>query len=160
MVKNRKFIILGLLISIIILQLACSTLFSFDEQVVQLLISTDKDTYQVGETIHVNIVNYSDRTIDIYCPMNCALGNFPTTVGRFEDGGWVTLAGFCPSIEPILGDYPLKGEFIVHPLAPGDGYDLELTNLDALRGEQNLQVMYNLEGGRAAIYSSPFAVNP
>jgi hypothetical protein len=132
------------------------------EDFYKILISTDKVSYQAGETIHVRIENFDERTIDIYCPMNCALGNFPTTLEKYQEGDWEYYAGFCPSIEPLFGDYPQKDGYIIHSLSPGEIFTLELTNLESLslRSEARVRIMYYLNGGRGAIYSPDFTVGP
>jgi hypothetical protein len=143
--------------------LAVAWYYSFThEEFLRLLIDTDKQTYQVGETIHVRIENFDERTIDIYCPMNCALGNFPTSVERYLDGEWSYFAGFCPSIEPLFGNYPQEGNYIIHSLAPGETYALELTNLESLniQGEVRLRIMYSIYSGKGTIYSPDFTVKP
>ena len=162
MTKKIIYIAVGSLIGLLILIVAYFLIISitWKEDFIQLSITTDKGTYRVGETIHVYIDNQDDRSFDILCPANCALGNFPTTVGRFEESDWVTLAEFCPSIEPIFGDYPVRGGYIVHPLEPGSSFDLELTNLDTLKGQENLQIKYYLDNGRSGVFSSPFSVQP
>jgi hypothetical protein len=134
----------------------------FNEDFIKVLISTDKEQYQVGEIIHIHIQNWDDRTIDIYCPMNCALGNFPTTVEKYQNGEWEYLAGFCPSIEPLFGNYKYVGDYIIHSLAPGSSYDLEISNLEAmhLQGDVRLRIMYYLNSGRSTIYSHDFTVKP
>jgi hypothetical protein len=162
MMKKIIYIVAGSFIGLLILVAGFFLIIrtTWEEEFILLMISTDKDTYHVGETIHVHIDNSDDHSFDILCPANCALGNFPTTVGRFEEGDWVTLAGFCPSIEPIFGDYPVRGEYIVHALEPGGSFDLELTNLDTLKGQGNLQIMYYFGNGRSQVFSSPFSVEP
>ena len=163
MSKTIKVILSLVLLAVIILVIGWGLLsLLFKENFIKLLISTDKQEYQVGETIHIHIQNWDDHTIDIYCPMNCALGNFPTTVEKFHNGEWEYLAGFCPSIEPLLGNYKNEGAYIIHPLAPGSSYDLQITNLEALRlqGNEKMRIMYYLNRGRSTIYSNDFTVKP
>jgi hypothetical protein len=159
----KKRWIISLVIAAGLVALAAAWYYSFThEEFLKVLIDTDKQTYQAGETIHVRIENFDERTIDIYCPMNCALGNFPTSVERYVDGEWTYFAGFCPSIEPLFGNYPQEGDYIIHSLAPGESYTLELTNLESLniQGEVRLRIMYYIYGGRGAIYSPEFTVKP
>jgi hypothetical protein len=163
MTRTGKIIlsIVVLAVTILVVGWGLLSLF-FHEDFTKLEISTDQQEYQVGEIIQVHIQNWDDHTIDIYCPMNCDLGNFPTTVEKYQDGEWEYLAGFCPSIEPLFGNYQYEGDFIIHSLAPGSSYDLELTNLEALHLKEDvkLRIMYYLNSGRSTIYSSDFTVKP
>jgi hypothetical protein len=137
------------------------SLFKEDSQ--KILISTDRDEYKVGETVRIQITNYEDHPVQIYCPMTCALGNFPTTVEKAVDNGeWEYLAGFCPSITPLFGDYQTDGDFIVHPLAAGESYHLEISNFAALGLQQaeQLRIMYYLDSPHTTILSAPFTMNP
>ncbi|NJD60293.1 MAG: hypothetical protein FIA98_12940 [Anaerolineae bacterium] len=161
--KIRKIMPWIVATGIIVLVAGCYLINQFShEDIYKVLINTDKLTYRAGETIHVRIENFDERTIDIYCPMNCALGNFPTTVEKYADGEWEYFAGFCPSIEPLFGNYPQEGDYIIHSLAPGEAFDLELTNLEGLGllGEERLKIMYYLNGGRTTISSPEFIVRP
>ena len=163
MTKTGKIILALVLLGVTILVVGGWFIYQFfNEDFTMLEISTNKQEYQVGEIIHIHIQNWDDHTIDIYCPMNCALGNFPTTVEKFQDGEWEYLAGFCPSIEPLFGDYKYEGDYIIHSLEPGSSYDLEISNLEALhlQGEEKLRIMYYLNSGRSTIYSGDFTVKP
>ncbi len=75
---------------------------------------------------------------------------------------WVYYAGFCPSIEPLFGDYQYEDGYIIHSLQPGDSYELEISNLETLQPKEQLRlrIMYFLKGGRGAIYSDEFTVKP
>lgn len=98
--------------------------------------------------------------MDIYCPAWCALGNFPTTVERFSEGKWEYFAGFCPSIEPLLGSGLINDDYILHALSARSTFELELTNFDALHLEQKekLRIVYYLDAGKTPIYSNEFTV--
>jgi hypothetical protein len=161
---KKKWILLLVIIAVgVILAAASFFVYSFThEDFIKILIETDKQTYRATETIHVRIENFDERTIDIYCPMYCALGNFPTSVEKYAGGEWEYYVGFCPSIEPLFGNYPQEGDYIIHSLAPGESYELELTNLESLslQGETHLRIMYYLNGGRTTIYSPEFTVMP
>jgi hypothetical protein len=163
MTKTGKVILAVALLAVTILAVGWWLVSQFfQEHFVKLEISTNQQEYQVGEIIQVHIQNWDDHAIDIYCPMNCALGNFPTTVEKYQDGEWEYLAGFCPSIEPLFGNYPAKGDYIIHSLAPGSSYDLQLSNLEALHPQKDVQmrIMYYLDGGRSTVYSNSFTLTP
>ncbi len=162
MTKTGKIILALVLLGVTILVVGWWSVSYWHEDFTMLEISTNKQEYQAGEIIQIHIQNWDEHTIDIYCPMNCALGNFPTTVEKFENGEWEYLAGFCPSIEPLLGKYKNEGDYIIHSLDPGSAYDLEISNLEALhlQGEEKLRIMYYLNNGRSTIYSGDFTVKP
>ncbi len=107
----------------------------FSDHPIKVEISTDKTAYHSGETIQVHIKNWDDHSFEILSPSVCALGNFPTTLEKFNGSDWEYFATFCPSIEPLFGPVSTKGEYIVHPLSPGQTYDLELSNSGALELE-------------------------
>jgi hypothetical protein len=163
MTKAGKVILAVVLLGVTILVVGWGLLSLLsNEEFIKLEISTNKQEYQVGEIIQVHIQNWDDHTIDIYCPMNCALGNFPTTVEKYQDGEWEYLAGFCPSIEPLFGNYQYEADYIIHSLAPGSSYDLQLSNLEAmhLQDAVKLRIMYYLYSGRSTVYSADFTVKP
>jgi hypothetical protein len=163
MTRTGKIIlsIVVLAVTILVVGWGLLSLFSH-EDFTMLEISTNQQEYEVGEIIQVHIQNWDDHTIDIYCPMNCALGNFPTTVEKYQDGEWEYLAGFCPSVEPLFGNYKVEGDYIIHSLEPGSSYNLQLSNLEALHPQKSeqMRIMYYLNGGRSTVYSSPFTVTP
>jgi hypothetical protein len=123
-------------------------------------VSTDKQQYNVGDTIRIRIRNLGERSIDIYCPAWCALGNFPTEVERLSNGQWEYFAGFCPSIEPLFGSGYIKGDYIRHNLTAGSAFELELSNFEALHLQQaaKLRIVYYLDTGKTPIYSNEFIV--
>ena len=125
-------------------------------------ISTDKEIYSVGEPVRITIRNHGHRTVDIYCPSWCALGNFPTTVERWVGGKWEYYAGFCPSIEPLFGAGDPVGDYIRHALDPGETFHLEISNFEALHleKEEKLRIVYYLGGSKQPVYSEVFTVNP
>ncbi len=160
--KTRSLILLIILIGVFILVVGGIFFIMTDEDIEKVLITTDKRDYQVGETIQIRIQNWDDRTIDIYCPLTCALGNFPTTVEKLTNEQWDYYVGFCPSIEPLFGDYPSVDGYIIHSLPPGDSYELEISNLEALQLKEqvHLRIIYYLNGGRTTISSDEFTVKP
>ena len=123
-------------------------------------ISTDKLEYVVRDTAHISIHNQADRSIDIYCPAWCALGNFPTTVERFSNGQWQYIAGFCPSIEPLFGSGVLEGDYLRHPLSAKSSFELDISNFEALHieHEERLRIVYYLGKDKTPIYSNEFAI--
>ena len=123
-------------------------------------VSTDKQEYHSGDTVHIKIQNLGDQSIYIYCPAWCALGNFPTAVENYSDGQWEYYVGFCPSIEPLFGSGQLKGEYIRHTLSAGGTFELVLDNLSALKLQQDeiLRIVYYLNAGNVPIYSNEFTV--
>jgi hypothetical protein len=160
--KKRSLILLIISTGVIILVVTGLFFIMTHEDFYKVLITTDKSDYQVGETIRIRIQNWDDRTIDIYCPLTCALGNFPTTVEKLTLGEWGYYAGFCPSIEPLFGDYPSEDGFIIHSLPPGDSFELEISNLETLQINErvHLKIIYYLNGGRTIISSDEFTVKP
>jgi len=160
--KTKSLILVIISIVVFILIVAGIFFIMTREDFYKVLITTDKRDYQVGETIQIRIENWDDRTIDIYCPLTCALGNFPTTVEKLTQEQWDYYVGFCPSIEPLFGDYPGEDGYIIHSLPPGDSFELEISNLDTLHLKEpvRLRIMYYLNGGRTTIYSDEFSVKP
>lgn len=162
--RKRNLILVSIGLAIILLAAVCYTGWSWfnEDDGIKILIETDKNEYRVGDTVHIRITNFEDHTIEIYCPMNCALGNFPTTVERYNNDDWEYFAGFCPSIEPLLGNYPTKKGYIIHPLEPGMSYDLEISNFEDLgiQNAEQLRIMYYLNAGRTTILSAPFTMLP
>ena len=125
-------------------------------------ISTDQQVYHHGDLVRVTIRNLGERAVDIYCPGFCALGNFPTRVEQLSGGEWETLAGFCPSIEPVLGNYSSRRGYILHPLAGGKTFELELTNFESLQLEpgQRLRIVYYLGPIKLPVNSNEFTFQP
>lgn len=121
---------------------------------------TDKTEYGAEETVRITIRNAGDQPVDIYCPVFCALGNFPTTVERSVDGGWEYFAGFCPSIEPLFGSGEYEDDFIRHSLAAGDSFELEISGFRAmgLHRDETLRIVYYLGLEKTPIFSKPFIV--
>jgi len=126
----------------------------------QVYITTDKQQYRAEETAHISIRNIGDHSIDIFCPAWCALGNFPTTVEKFAYGQWQYFAGFCPSIEPLFGNYVYKDDYVRHELSAGSSFELEISNFDVLHLEPNerLRIVYYLGAQKKPIYSNEFTV--
>lgn len=125
-------------------------------------ISTDRQAYQVGDIVQISIQNQGDRSIDIYCPEFCALGNFPTRVERYMDGQWEYFAGFCPSIEPLFGSGVHKGDYVRHRLLARDSYELEISNFEALHlaTTDRLRIVYFVGVAKRPVYSNEFTVTP
>jgi len=161
-VKTKNLVLLSLFIGIILLLAGYLLINLVNERTYKILVSTDKYEYRVGEKIHIHIQNFDDRSIEIDCPMTCAQGNFPTTLEKFDGVDWVYFAGFCPSIEPSFGSSVVQGDYIVHSLAPGDSYDLEISNLGILNIQQEvrLRIMYYMNHGKATLYSNSFSLKP
>jgi hypothetical protein len=161
--RKRIFILITISLGIILLAFIALIAWSwFNDDGIKILIATDKTEYSVGETVHIRITNYEDHTVDIYCPMTCALGNFPTTVERLGNEDWEYFAGFCPSIDPLFGNYPTKKDFIIHSLDPGQSFDLEISNFEALHIQkvEQLRIMYYTNTGTSTILSAPFTMKP
>jgi len=116
----------------------------------------------MGDTLHIRIQNLGDHAIDIFCPAWCVLGNFPSSVEKYSNGQWEYFAGFCPSIEPLFGDYIIKDDYIRHSLSAKSSFELELSNLESLRlqKDEQLRIVYYLDEGRLPLYSNVFFVNP
>lgn len=123
-------------------------------------VSTDKQEYYAGDIVHISVHNLGDHPIDIFCPEWCALGNFPTTVERFSDGQWQYFAGYCPSIEPLFESDTHEGNYIRHTLSAQSSFELEISNFETLRLEQNdrLRIVYYLGSNKTPIYSNEFTV--
>ncbi len=123
-------------------------------------VSTDKQEYDIGDSVHISIQNLGDRSIDIYCPEFCALGNFPTTVERFSNGQWQHFGGFCPSIKPIFESGIHEGDYIRHTLSAKSSIELEISNLESLYLEQDerLRIVFYLGAEKIPIYSNEFIV--
>jgi hypothetical protein len=121
---------------------------------------TDKTEYGAEETVRIIIRNASNQPVDIYCPVFCVLGNFPTTVERSVDGGWEYFAGFCPSIEPLFGSGEYQDDFIRHSLAAGDSFELEISGFRAmgLHQDETLRIVYYLGEEKTSIFSKSFVV--
>lgn len=162
--KTRN-IILAIAVTVLMLVIAAWFLLTrfFVEDPVMVDISTDKSSYRVGEPVRIHIENFDHQDRDIYCPLVCAAGNFPTTIEKVtSEGESEYLATFCPSIEPLLGNYQTDGGYIIHPLAPGDTYDLEISNFQVLdlQSGARLRIAYFLNAGTSKIYSAEFVMNP
>jgi hypothetical protein len=129
-----------------------------DEKGVTVL--TDKTEYSAEETVRITIRNASNQPVDIYCPVFCALGNFPTTVERSVDGGREYFAGFCPSIEPLFGSGEYEDDFIRHSLAAGDSFELEISGFRAMSMHQDemLRIVYYLGVEKTPVFSKTFIV--
>jgi len=161
MMNTKVRILLGF-VSIAVIIIIASYLFTHRvNQDTLVSVSTDKQEYYKGDTIHISIDNLGDHSIDIYCPSWCALGNFPTTVERYFDGQWQYFAGFCPSIEPLFRSGVLEGDYIRHTLAARSSFDLAISNFEALHLEQDawLRIVYYIGIGNIPIYSNEFNVN-
>lgn len=161
---NTRIRILWISTSIIIVLLVAWYLLSqqINQNIPLVSVSTDRQEYHVGDTVHINIQNLGERSMDIYCPEWCALGNFPTTVERFTNGQWEYFAGFCPSIEPLFGSGLHKGDYIRHTLSGNSAFNLELSNFKALQLQQDekLRIVYYLDAGKTPIYSNEFIIKP
>ena len=128
----------------------------------QVSVSTDKQVYHTGNIVHITIENLGEQSVDIYCPEFCALGNFPTRVEHLYDGEWQYLAGFCPSIEPVLMSGIYERGYIRHSLAARKTFELEISNFETLRLEpgQRLRIAYYLGLFKLPIYSNEFTFMP
>jgi hypothetical protein len=164
MTKTRSILLIIVAVGLLaIVAVWYITLHMWNEQVYKIDIATDKSEYQAGETVHIRITNYEDHTVEILCPNTCALGNFPTTLEKtINDEEWDSFAVFCPSIEPLFGEYETQGDYIVHPLTASDSYDLEISNFEAfhLKKAEQLRILYYLDSGHTTILSAPFTMNP
>lgn len=156
-------ILLGILVSIIFLGVGVYFLiWHMNRDASLVTISTDRREYQVGDIVQISIRNQGDHSIDIYCPEFCALGNFPTRVERFMDGGWQYFAGFCPSIEPLFGSGVFKGDYVRHRLSARGSFELEISNFESLHLAQaeKLRIVYLVGLGKKPVYSNEFTVRP
>ena len=161
--SNRKRILLSVLLGIAFLSTGVYIfIWRINQDATLITISTDRQAYQLENTIQVSIRNRGDHSINIYCPVFCALGNFPTTVEKFASGKWQYYVGFCPSIEPLLGSGVPKGDYIMHTLPAGGSFELELTNLKALHlaAAERLRIIYYVGVARKPVYSNEFTVGP
>jgi hypothetical protein len=123
-------------------------------------VSTDKVEYRVEETIWITIQNQGDHLVDIYCPVFCELGNFPTTVEGLVEGRWEYATGFCPSIEPLFGNGDYEDGYYRHPLAAGGSFELEISDFAAmgLQPDNPLRIVYYIGAERTPVYSNEFTV--
>jgi hypothetical protein len=121
---------------------------------------TDKLEYRVDETIWITIQNQGDHLVDVYCPIFCELGNFPTTVEGLIEGRWEYVTGFCPSIEPLSGNGDYEDGYYRHPLAAGGSFELEISGFTAvgLQPDKPLRIVYYLGAERTPVYSNEFTV--
>ena len=128
----------------------------------QVSVSTDKQVYHTGNIVHITIENPGERSVDIYCPAFCSLGNFPTRVEHLTNGEWQYLAGFCPSIEPVFMNSIYKRGYIRHSLAARNTFELEISNFERLRLEpgQRLRIVYYLGLFKQPIDSNEFTFEP
>jgi hypothetical protein len=159
---NKKTIIL-LSISIATIVLAGVLYFVLlNQDPTQVSVSTDKQVYRAGDIVHVTIQNLGDRSVDIYCPEFCALGNFPTRVERLSDGQWQYLVGFCPSIEPLFMNRTYDRGYIRHSLSAKKTFELEISNFEDIHLEQDqrLRIVYYLGIIKKPIYSNEFTFKP
>lgn len=129
-----------------------------DEKGVTVL--TDKTEYGAEETVRIIIRNASNQPVDIYCPVFCALGNFPTTVEHSVDGGWEYFAGFCPSIESRFGSGEYADDAIRRSLAARDSFKLKISGFRAmgLHRDETLRIVYYLGEEKTSIFSKSFIV--
>ena len=157
-----KFLLGSILAMIILVVVWCFSLWQTRNDLSLMSVSTDRQEYRVGDTVHISIQNLGDHAIDIFCPAWCALGNFPSSVEKFSNGQWQYFAGFCPSIEPLFGSGVVKGDYIRHSLSAKSSFELELSNLESLRlqKDEQLRIVYYLDEGRVPLYSNVFFVIP
>jgi len=151
-----------LIITLVIIILAVALHFTsrlINQDLSLVSVSTDRQEYHVGDTVHISIQNLGDRSIDIYCPEWCALGNFPTTVEKYSNEQWEYFAGFCPSIEPLFPRL-YEGDYIRHTLSARSAFELEISNFEALhlRQDEKLRIVYYLDAGKVPIYSNEFTI--
>ncbi len=130
-----------------------------NQYVSQVSISTDKQEYSVGNTIHIRIQNMGDRPIYIYClEQPCALSNFPTTVERFANGQWEDFGGLCVRSEQLFEqDMVSDGNYIRHTLSARNSFELVVSAL-FLEQDERVRVIYYVGPGRKSIYSNEFIV--
>jgi hypothetical protein len=123
-------------------------------------VSTDEAEYEAEETVWITIRNRGGRSADVYCPVFCAPGNFPTTVERRAEGGWEYFAGFCPSIEPLFGGGGYEDGYYRHPLAAGGSIEAGISGFTAmgLRQDETLRIVYYLGPGKTPAVSNEFVV--
>ncbi len=161
---NQKTIIL-LGISFVAIALA-GVLYSswshVNQDASQVSVSTDKQVYYAGDSVHITIQNLGERSVDIYCPEFCALGNFPTRVERLSEGQWQYLVGFCPSIEPSFMERFHDRGYIRHSLLPRNSFELQISSSETkhLGQDQSLRIVYYLGISKKPIYSNEFTFRP
>jgi hypothetical protein len=157
---NKKTILSISFVVIVLTGVLCFLLLYQDPSLVS--VSTDKQEYYTGDIVQVTIRNHGDRSVDIYCPEFCALGNFPTSVEYLSDGEWQYLAGFCPSIEPVLMNRTYERGYIRHSLAAKKTFNLELANFETLghTPDRRLHIVYYLGPFKQPIYSNEFTFKP
>lgn len=127
-----------------------------------LSVSTDKSAYEADEPVHIFIENFTRHAVNIYCPAWCALGNFPTQVERYREGGWEYFLGFCPSIEPLFGSGTYTGKYIRHQLGAGEVFELAISGFESAELTENdrLRIVYYVGFARRPVYSNEFTVGP
>jgi siroheme synthase (precorrin-2 oxidase/ferrochelatase) len=158
--KTRILLSIALLVTLLLIGTWYFLTQRISNDGIQVSVSTDEQEYHVGDTVRIHIQNLGDHSVDIYCPGWCALGNFPTTVERSENGQWLYFAGFCPSIEPLFERGINEGNYIRHILSARSSFEVEISNLESLHLEQDerLRIVYYLGAGKKPIYSNEFVV--
>jgi hypothetical protein len=126
----------------------------------KIIISTDKKEYHIEDTVYINISNTGASPINIYCPMFCELGNFPTTVQKLTGTKWEYYSGFCPSIDPILGNGEYEGEYISHKLDGKSSFTLAISNFRSMgkNEEIRLRIVYYIGVSKTSIFSNEFTM--
>ncbi len=131
------------------------------QDVTQVSVSTDKQEYFVGDTIHIRIQNLGNHPVHIYClEQPCALSNFPATVERFVNGQWEHFGGLCVRSEGLFEpDVISDGDYIRHTLAIKSSFELAVFTL-LLEQDERLRVVYYLGPGKRPIHSNEFIIKP
>ena len=161
MMNNKvKNLLIISLITVVIVTVWNYSYHQIKQDISLVSISTDKKIYQARDKVHISIRNQGNHTIDIYCPVFCALGNFPTRVERLSNAGWDYFAGFCPSIEPLFGSGVYEGDYIRHSLSARSSFELEISNIEALglQQDEKLRIVYYIRSAKVPIYSNEFTI--
>lgn len=159
--KNTVSLLIISLVTIFFVVALIFLLPQLNQNTTRVSVSTDRQVYYAGDIVHIAIQNLGDRSVDIFCPEFCALGNFPTRVEHLSNGEWQYLVGFCPSIEPLM-NYIYDRGYVRHSLSAKTSIDLEISNFENIHLEQDqrLRIVYYLGLFKKPIYSNEFTFNP
>ena len=164
--KLKIILILGVILTFSFLQ---SPLYSQE-----LTITTDKTEYQPEEKVKITIQNNQDKEIAICSVvLFCNIGNFSTTIEKYENDKWGFSVGHCVWLRQLpikqlskfdagdVQEYDADTDehrFTCYNLLPRSSLKLEIKGSDLDRNKK-LRAVYYLEKDKMPIYSNEFTIN-
>lgn len=130
------------------------------------VISTDKQEYNIGETVRVIIQNNKEKEVDICCLSFCTMGNFPTVVEAYRNEEWKFLCGHCLLLERFFQEEGVIDQqkdkyFICYKLTVKESLEFEINefcNNQHLNKDDRVRITYYMGRRKTPIHSNEFTI--